>query len=78
MKMDIERLIDYFCGAPPGERPATKHRATAMKLAAAGHEISPHAVKKWRERDSIPADWLVRMLQVSQKEGQALDLANYI
>ena len=76
--MNIERLIDDFSGAPVGESAASKHRAAAEKLAAAGHEITPAGVKKWLERESIPADWIVRMLQVSQKDGRKLDLANYI
>ena len=78
MDMNVERLIDNFSGAPEGESAALKHRVVAGKLAAAGHVITPEAVKKWRERDSIPAEWIVRMLQVSQKEGHALDLADYI
>ena len=76
--MNVERLIDDFCGIPSGESAANKHRAAAEKLASAGHEISPDGIKKWRERDSIPADWLVRILKVSQKSGHQLDLAHYI
>ena len=76
--MKVHLLIDDFSGVGEAESAAEKHRAVAEKLTSAGHEISPHAVKKWRERDSIPAEWLVRMLKIGQRGSRDFDLKNYI
>lgn len=76
--MNISRLIDDFSGLSEAETAAEKHRAVASKLAEAGHTISPNGVKKWVERDSIPGEWLVRILVAGQKNKQPIDVKNYV
>jgi hypothetical protein len=52
--LDVEKIIRYFGGCSK----------LCKTLNRGGHKISLGAVKKWKERNSIPAWWLLDLREL--------------
>jgi hypothetical protein len=48
------------------------------RLTAIGHDISVKTIEKWMERDSIPTQRLVVLMQLAKSEGRSLNLHEFI
>lgn len=48
------------------------------RLEARGFKLSVKTIEKWMERDNIPANRLVQLLELAQHEGRPLDLNQFV
>jgi len=76
--MDVPALITAVCDISPSESANQKHHAVSRMLSSDGFPISAGGVKKWATRNSIPGDWLIRLVLSGQKRGRQIDLKNFI
>lgn len=48
------------------------------RLAAHGHHISVKTIEKWMERNSIPSNRLLVLIDLAKKERAPIDLDDYV
>lgn len=47
-------------------------------LVKAGHKITKSAVEKWSARESIPSDWLATVMDIAERSGKQINIADYV
>lgn len=67
-RFDIRKLVAHFGGR------AELHR----RLDARGFKLSVKTIEKWMERDNIPANRIVQLLELAQHERRPLNLNNFV
>lgn len=78
--MQAQKLIRDASGIAheAASRVAQVERLSALLSAYfPGESIGVKAIEKWRERESIPSKWLMRILRVAESEGRPLDIGAY-
>lgn len=67
-RIDIKKLIAHFGGR------MELHR----RLEARGFKLSVKAIEKWTERDNLPANRIVQLMELAQHERRPLDLNLFV
>lgn len=67
-KLDAKRIVHRFGGRSELWRRMAKH----------GHHVSVKTIEKWMERDSIPTQRLIALMDLAKKEGKPLNVEDYI
>lgn len=80
-RLNIRKIIDFCCGLPQPESRTQIEKIEALvkelnkaKLC----KIKVNSVKKWLERDSLPADQIVHLHILSLRQGKRLVLHEFI
>lgn len=76
--MQIAKFIGDASGVSEQESSRQKFIALSTMLEEDGNAASPEMVKKWAERQSIPAGWMVKILKAAGKRERHLNVTDYI
>ena len=67
-RIDTKKLVAHFGGRIELYR----------RLEARGFKLSVKAIEKWMERDNIPANRIVQLMELAQHERRPLDLNLFV
>lgn len=68
LRLDAKKIVHRFGGRIELWR----------RLEAKGHHISVKTIEKWMERESIPSNRLLVLMDLAKQEGKPLVLDNFV
>jgi hypothetical protein len=63
MRWDTDKIIKCF-GGPAGTHAALQSR---------GHDVGLNAIRQWKTRKAIPADWIAKLILLAPDNENPLD-----